>query len=337
MNILVTGAAGFIGSHTCVSLIEAGHTVVAFDNFYNSKKNVISKIGKLTGSSLRFYEADMTDTASLDKIFMENKIDCVIHFAGYKAVGESVRIPLSYYYNNVYGTLCLLESMKKHGVKRIIFSSSATVYGKPASLPIKEDFPLGGVTNPYGRTKLMIEDILRDLWISDNSWSIILLRYFNPVGAHESGLLCEDPNGIPNNITPRILDVLFGKEQYITVFGDDYDTKDGTGVRDYIHVCDLAEGHVKAVDYACTRNGVCAVNLGTGVGYSVFELIKAFEAASGKEIPYKICPRRAGDIDACYADPSKALELFGWKAERGISDMCRDAYNARVILEREGR
>lgn len=335
MNILVTGATGFIGSHTCAALSEAGHNVIAFDNFYNSKESVIDKIEKITLKKMKFYRADMTDPDDLEQIFKENDIDCVIHFAGYKAVGESVEIPLTYYYNNIYGTLCLLEAMKKHGVKRIIFSSSATVYGKPDSLPIKEDFPVGNVTNPYGRTKMMIEDILRDLWISDNEWSIVLLRYFNPVGAHESGMLCEDPNGIPNNVVPRILDAAFGKAPYITVFGDDYDTKDGTGVRDYIHVCDLAEGHVKAIDYAVSHNTVEAINLGTGVGYSVLELINTFNVVSGKDIQYKICPRRAGDIDACYSDPSKAEALLGWRAVRGITEMCRDAYNARMRLESE--
>ena len=332
MNILVTGATGFIGSHTCVALQNEGHHVIAFDNFYNSKESVIEKIETITGKKFVFYKADMTVREDLEKIFSENSIDCVIHFAGYKAVGESVEIPLDYYRNNIYGTLCLLETMKKYNVKRIIFSSSATVYGKPASLPIREDFPLS-VTNPYGRTKLMIEEILRDLWISDHAWSIILLRYFNPVGAHKSGLLCEDPKGIPNNIVPRILDVAFAKTPYITVYGDDYHTKDGTGVRDYIHVADLAYGHVKALDYLISHTSVEAVNLGTGTGYSVFELIRAFEENNSIRIPYKVCPRRAGDIDACYADPAKAKSLFGWQAAYGLDDMCKDAYQARKKLE----
>ena len=328
MNILVTGGAGFIGSHTCVALLNEGHRVIAFDNFYNSKESVIENIKKITGKDFLFYKADMTRSEDLEKIFSENQIDCVIHFAGYKAVGESVEIPLIYYYNNIYGTICLLEKMKKYNVKRIIFSSSATVYGKPASLPIREDFPLS-VTNPYGRTKLIIEEMLRDLWISDNKWSIILLRYFNPVGAHESGLLCEDPKGIPNNIMPRILDVAFGKTPFITVYGDDYHTKDGTGVRDYIHVVDLAYGHVKALNYISTHEMIEAVNLGTGTGYSVFDLIHTFEKVNQVAVPYKICPRRAGDIDACDADPTKAKEIFGWSAVHGLEDMCRDAYLSR--------
>ena len=332
MNILVTGGTGFIGSHTCVELLQEGHHVIAFDNFYNSKDTAIDKIKKLSGKEFTFYDADMTQPNDLERIFSENKIDCVIHFAGYKAVGESVKIPLQYYYNNIYGTLCLLDKMKKYDVKRLIFSSSATVYGKPASLPIKEDFPLS-VTNPYGRTKLMIEDILRDLWKSDQDWSIVLLRYFNPVGAHKSGILCEDPNGIPNNIMPRILDVAFGKSSSITVFGDDYDTHDGTGVRDYIHVVDLAKGHVKALEYLSTHNQIEAVNLGTGAGYSVLDLIHTFEKANNITIPYKICERRAGDIDSCYADPAKAKELFGWNAIYQLEDMCGDAYRARKNIE----
>lgn len=330
MNILVTGATGFIGSHTCVSLLNEGHNVIGFDNFYNSKESVIENIKKLSGKDFVFYNADMTNKDEMQSIFNNHSIDCVIHFAGYKAVGESVQIPLSYYQNNVYGTLCLLDVMKSNNVKRIIFSSSATVYGNPASLPIKEDFPLNA-TNPYGRTKLMIEDILRDLWISDNEWSIILLRYFNPVGAHKSGLLCEDPKGIPNNLMPRLLDVAFKKTPHITVFGDDYNTKDGTGVRDYIHVVDLAYGHVKAVDYAMANKCVESINLGTGIGYSVFDLIHTLEKVNNISIEFKICPRRPGDIDACYADPTKAKELLGWQAELSLEDMCRDAYVASKI------
>lgn len=336
MNILVSGATGFIGSHTCVSLLENGHNVVAFDNFYNSKEEVLTYIKEIVGDSIyanfKFYNADMTNIDDMENIFKENSIDCVIHFAGYKAVGESVQLPLNYYHNNIYGTLCMLNVMKKYNVKKIIFSSSATVYGNPKTLPIKEDFDICA-TNPYGRTKLMIEEILRDLYVSDPEWSIALLRYFNPVGAHKSGLLCENPKGIPNNIMPRLMDVLFGKTEYITVFGNDYNTKDGTGVRDYIHVSDLAYGHVKAIDYVVNHKGAEAINLGTGCGYSVMELIKALEKAANQEIPFKICPRRAGDIDACYADPSKAFELLDWKAVLNIDDMCLDAYNARKNLK----
>lgn len=332
MKILVSGAAGFIGSHTCVELINEGHEVVGFDNFYNSDETVIDHIQKITGKPLRFYRADLTAPEELKQIFSENQIDCVMHFAGYKAVGESVKIPLAYYYNNIYGTLCLLEQMKNHGVKKLIFSSSATVYGKPAKLPIQEDFPLS-VTNPYGRTKLMIEDILRDLCVSDPEWSVILLRYFNPVGAHQSGLLCERPKGIPNNLMPRILDVAFGMTPYITVYGNDYQTHDGTGVRDYIHVVDLAKGHVSALPYLNAHQGAIAVNLGTGTGYSVLDLIQAFARVNGVEIPYQICERRPGDIDACYADPAKAKTLFGWTAAHTLEDMCKDAYAARKNLK----
>lgn len=327
MNILVTGATGFIGSHTCVSLLNEGHNLIAFDNFSNSDEKVVDCIKELSGKDFVFYKADMTDPNEMNFIFSENKIDCVIHFAGYKAVGESTKIPLDYYHNNIYGTLCILKAMKAYGVNKIIFSSSATVYGKPASLPIKEDFPLSA-TNPYGNTKLMLEEILSDLYKSDPDWSIMLLRYFNPVGAHKSGLLFENPKGVPNNLMPRLLDVAFGKMAEITVFGDDYDTNDGTGVRDYIHVVDLAYGHVKAIDYVINHKGIEAINLGTGMGYSVFDLIQTFEKVNGIKIPYVICPRRPGDIDACYADSSKAKELLGWSATLGIEDMCKDAYIA---------
>jgi len=333
MNILVTGATGFIGSHTCVSLLKEGHNLIAFDNFSNSDEKVVEYIKILSGRDFVFYNADMTDICAMDTIFSENKIDCVIHFAGFKAVGESTKIPLDYYHNNIYGTLCILKTMKAHGVNKIIFSSSATVYGKPASLPIKEDFPLSA-TNPYGKTKLMLEDILGDLYKSDTEWSIILLRYFNPVGADKSGMLCENPKGIPNNLMPRLLDVALGKTPEITVFGDDYDTKDGTGVRDYIHVVDLAYGHVKAIDYVFDHKGIEAINLGTGIGYSVFDLIHTFEKVNNIKIPYVICPRRAGDIDACFADSSKAKELLGWSATLGIEDMCKDAYRA-IIKHKE--
>ena len=334
MNILITGATGFIGSHTCVALLNEGHNLIAFDNFSNSDEKVLDYIKEITDKDFIFYKADMTDAAAMDTIFSENKIDCVIHFAGFKAVGESTKIPLDYYYNNIYGTICILKAMKAHGVKKIIFSSSATVYGKPASLPIKEDFPLSA-TNPYGNTKLMLEEILTDLSKSDSEWSVMLLRYFNPVGAHKSGLLCENPKGIPNNLMPRILDVAFGTLPEITVFGDDYDTKDGTGVRDYIHVVDLAYGHVKAIEYVSSHTGTEAVNLGTGAGYSVLDLINTFEKVNSIKIPYVICPRRPGDIDACFADASKAKDLLGWTAELGIEEMCKDAYLAANYIRKQ--
>ena len=332
MSILVTGGTGFIGSHTCVELLNAGYDLVVFDNFYNSKPSVIDKIVDITGKGFKFYHADMTDKDSLDRIFSENVIDCVIHFAGYKAVGESVEKPLMYYQNNISGTLNLLETMSEHNVKKIVFSSSATVYGIPEHVPITEDEPLS-VTNPYGRTKLIIEDILRDLYVSDSSWSVILLRYFNPVGGHPSGLLCEDPNGIPNNLMPRILDTAFGKQDKILVFGNDYPTVDGTGVRDYIHVLDLAKGHVKAVERIMRVNEIQAVNLGTGKGYSVLELIRTFEAVNNISLPVEFAPRRPGDVAECYADTRKAYEMLGWKAERGIAEMCRDSYRARLMLD----
>ena len=335
MSILVTGGSGFIGSHTCVELLNAGYDLVVFDNFYNSKPSVIERVERIAGRKLRFYCADMLDTAALEHIFSENSIDSVIHFAGYKAVGESVEKPLMYYNNNIVGTLNLLDVMRRNGVKKLVFSSSATVYGNPRKVPITEDEPLS-VTNPYGRTKLIIEDILRDLYISDNSWSIFLLRYFNPVGGHQSGLLCEDPNGIPNNIMPRILDTAFGKLERMTVFGADYPTPDGTGVRDYIHVVDLARGHVKAVEHLDDGCFIEAVNLGTGRGYSVLELIKSFEKVNNVRIPYIVTDRRPGDIAECYADPSKAAELLGFRAEYGIEEMCRDSYVARLgMIRRE--
>ena len=325
MKVLVTGGAGYIGSHTCVELLNAGHDIVVFDNFYNSSAESIERVKKITGKDFPFYECDMLDAQALDKIFQENQIDAVIHFAGYKAVGESVEKPIMYFHNNITGTLCLLETMKKYGCKRIVFSSSATVYGDPATVPIKEDFPLS-VTNPYGRTKLMIEEIMRDLWVSDNEWSIVLLRYFNPVGAHESGLIGENPKGIPNNIMPKITQVAVGRLPYVSVFGTDYPTKDGTGVRDYIHVVDLAKGHVKAIAYAENQHKVEAVNLGTGHGYSVLELINTFAKVNNVKVPYQLEARRPGDVAACYADPSKAEELFGWKAELELDSMCRDSW-----------
>ena len=323
MNVLVTGGAGYIGTHTCVELLNAGHHIVVFDNFYNSSSDSIERVKKITGKDFPFYECDMLDKEALNRIFSENKIDSVIHFAGYKAVGESVEKPLMYFHNNITGTLCLLETMKAHGCKQLVFSSSATVYGDPATVPIREDFPLS-VTNPYGRTKLMIEEILKDLWVSDPEWSIVLLRYFNPVGAHESGLIGENPKGIPNNIMPKITQVAVGRLPYVSVFGTDYPTKDGTGVRDYIHVVDLAKGHVKAIAYAAENQKVEAVNLGTGHGYSVLELIRTFAEVNHVDVPYRVEARRPGDIAACYADPSKAEQLFGWKAE--LDSMCRDSW-----------
>lgn len=330
MTILVTGGIGFIGSHTCVELLNDNHQIVVIDNLSNCSIDAVDKIKQITGKDFTFIECDIRDEALLEKIFTENNFDCVIHFAGLKAVGESVCMPLEYFDNNVGGTVTLLEVMKRHNVKRIIFSSSATVYGSPATLPITEEFPLGPVTNPYGRTKLMIEEILKDLWVSDNSWSIILLRYFNPIGAHSSGLLCESPKGTPNNIMPRILNVALKITPYITVFGNDYDTPDGTGVRDYIHVTDLALGHVAALKFVMENNKVEAFNLGTGTGYSVFDLIHTFIRVNGVEIPYSIEARRPGDIAACYADPDKALQILGWKTTRNLETMCIDGYKAAV-------
>jgi len=326
LKVLVTGGAGYIGSHTCVELLNNGHDVIIVDNLSNSKPEVINRIKELTRKDFKFYRADILNKKEIDKIFKENNIEAVIHFAGLKAVGESVKIPLRYYYNNVTGTLVLCEVMQKHNVKKMVFSSSATVYGKPKTVPITEDFPLSA-TNPYGRTKLMIEQILRDVYVSDNDWSIALLRYFNPIGAHESGRIGEDPNGIPNNLMPYITQVAIGKRERLNVFGDDYDTHDGTGVRDYIHVVDLAKGHLKALEKVMSTKGVEAYNLGTGVGYSVLDVVKNFEKATGKKVPYIITSRRPGDIDKCYADPTKACKELGWKAEKTLEDMCRDAWN----------
>lgn len=326
MAILVTGGAGFIGTHTCVELLNAGEEIVVFDNFHNSKSAAVEAVKKLTGCDFKFYEADMLDADAMERIFAENNITEVIHFAGLKAVGESVSKPLEYYRNNITGTLVLLYTMRRHGCKRFVFSSSATVYGSPKSVPIRENFPLS-TTNPYGSTKLMIENILRDLYVADPTWSIALLRYFNPVGAHESGLIGEDPNGIPNNLMPRLLDVAMGKTAAITVYGDDYPTKDGTGVRDYIHVVDLAKGHLAAIAKVRAEQKCDAYNLGTGKGYSVFDIIHALEKACGKKIPYTVTPRRPGDVAQCYADPAKAEEELGWTAKLGIDEMCRDAWN----------
>jgi UDP-glucose 4-epimerase len=326
MAILVTGGAGFIGSHTIVELLNENNDVIVLDNFCNSKPVVLERIKKITGKDFKFYEADLLDYDAIDKIFEENDIDSGIHFAGLKAVGESVLQPLRYYHNNLTGTFNLCNVMQKHGTKRIVFSSSATVYGKPESVPIREDFPLS-TTNPYGETKLMIERILKDLFISDNEWSISVLRYFNPIGAHKSGLIGEDPKGIPNNLLPYITQVASGKREYLSVFGNDYKTHDGTGVRDYIHVVDLAKAHLKALARAKKVTGIEYFNIGTGVGYSVLDIVKAYEKATGIKINYIIAPRRPGDIDECYADPKKAAEILGWKAEYNIEDMCRDANN----------
>lgn len=326
MAVLVTGGAGYIGSHTCVELINAGVDVVIVDNFYNCKKSSLDRIRALVDRDFKFYECDIRDKEGMDKIFKAEDIDSVIHFAGLKAVGESVHKPLEYFDNNVNGTLVLLDVMRNNGCKKIVFSSSATVYGMNNISPLTEDMEVGGVTNPYGRTKYMIECILKDLYTSDNSWSICLLRYFNPIGAHKSGTMGEDPNGIPNNLMPYITQVAIGKMEYLNVWGDDYDTRDGTGVRDYIHVVDLALGHVKAVEKVEEASGLYIYNLGTGTGYSVLDVVKAFEKASGVKVPYKIGPRREGDIATCYSDPSKAYKELGWKAERGIEEMCEDSW-----------
>lgn len=326
MKILVTGGCGYIGSHTCVELLNGGYEVVVVDNFSNSKKDVVDKIKEITHKDFTFYEGDVCDKELMEKIFSSEKIDAVIHFAGYKAVGESVKKPLMYYRNNLDSTLTLCEVMSEHNVKKLVFSSSATVYGSPKSLPIKEDFPLS-TTNPYGSTKLMIEGILKDLYISDNEWSIAVLRYFNPIGAHESGLIGENPNDIPNNLMPYIVKVATGELECLNIFGDDYDTKDGTGVRDYIHVVDLSKGHLKAIEKIKNSKGIDYYNLGTGNGYSVLEIVKNFSKINNVKVNYKITERRPGDIAACYADPSYAKEQLGWEAEKGIEDMCKDAYN----------
>lgn len=326
MAVLVTGGAGYIGSHTCVELINAGVDVVIVDNFYNCKKSSISRIRALVDRDFKYYECDIRDREGMDAIFKKEKIESVIHFAGLKAVGESVHKPIEYFDNNVNGTLVLLDVMRNNGCKKIVFSSSATVYGMNNISPLTEDMTVGGVTNPYGRTKYMIECILQDLFVSDSEWSICLLRYFNPIGAHKSGTMGEDPNGIPNNLMPYITQVAIGKREKLNVWGNDYDTHDGTGVRDYIHVVDLALGHVKAVEKVKKETGLFIYNLGTGKGYSVLDVVKAFEKASGVEIPYVIGPRREGDIATCYSDPSKAFKELGWKAERDIEEMCEDSW-----------
>lgn len=325
MAILVTGGAGYIGSHTCVELLNEGYDVVVVDNLCNSSEVALERVEQITGKKVTFYKVDLLDEVALTKVFEQESIDSVIHFAGLKAVGESVAKPLEYYHNNITGTLVLLDVMRRHSVKNIVFSSSATVYGNPHTVPITEDFPLS-VTNPYGRTKLMLEEILTDIHTADSEWNVILLRYFNPIGAHKSGMIGEDPKGIPNNLVPYIAQVAVGKLACLGVFGDDYNTPDGTGVRDYIHVVDLAIGHVKAIKKLEDKEGVSIYNLGTGNGYSVLDVVKAFEKASGRPIKYEIKPRRPGDIATCYADPSKAKTELGWEATRGIDEMCEDSW-----------
>ena len=328
MAILVTGGAGFIGSHTCVELLNAGYDIVVVDNYYNASPKALERVKELTGKDFKSYNCDVRDSEGMDKIFKENKIDAVIHFAGLKAVGESCQKPIEYYDNNIGGTLKLCDVMRNNGCKNIVFSSSATVYGMNNVSPLKETMKTGGTTNPYGTTKYMIEIILEDIYKSDNEWNVTLLRYFNPIGAHESGRIGENPNGIPNNLMPYITQVAIGKRPYLSVYGDDYDTPDGTGVRDYIHVVDLADGHVKAVKNILEGNkGVQIFNLGTGKGYSVLDIVKAFSKVYGKELPYKIAPRRPGDLAVCYSDPTKAKEVLGWEAKRDIDDMCRDSWN----------
>ncbi len=324
-NILVTGGSGYIGSHTVIELVAAGYKPIIIDNLSNSKKEAIDQIEKITGTLPVFYELDLSDEVGMEQVFREHEIDAVIHFAGLKAVGESVREPLKYYMNNIAGTLSLYCVMERVGCKNMVFSSSATVYGDPQTLPINESFPLSA-TNPYGRSKLMLEEILTDLAIGDPSLNVMLLRYFNPVGAHPSGLIGEDPNGIPNNLMPYIAQVAVGRLQELNIYGNDYDTPDGTGVRDYIHVVDLAKGHVKALQAMSELNGVRIYNLGTGRGYSVLDVVKAFSAAKGEPIPHKFSPRRPGDVAACYADPQKAREELGWVAEKGIEEMCADVW-----------
>lgn len=326
MAILVTGGAGYIGSHTCVELLDAGYDIVVVDNFVNSGPKSLERIKEITKKDFVFYEDDILDKEAMTKIFREQKIEAVVHFAGLKAVGESVSMPLRYYHNNITGTLVLLEAMKEAGVKKIVFSSSATVYGDPHTVPITEDFPLS-TTNPYGSTKLMIENILRDVYTSDNEWSISLLRYFNPIGSHASGLLGEEPNGIPNNLMPYVVRVAAGTLEILSVFGNDYPTHDGTGVRDYIHVVDLAKGHIKALEKVMCSTGAEAYNLGTGNGYSVLDIVHTFEKETGVKVNHKIVGRRPGDIAECYANPEKAERELGWKAELGLAQMCKDSWN----------
>ena len=326
MNILVTGGAGFIGSHTLIELIAAGHNPVVVDNLSNASPEAIHRVEKIVGQPIPFYEVDIRDREGLEKVFSQHTFDCCIHFAGLKAVGESVQKPWEYYENNIGGTLVLVDVMRKHGLKNIIFSSSATVYGAPDTMPITEDCPKGTVTNPYGQTKSMLEQVLTDIQKADPEWNVVLLRYFNPIGAHKSGTIGEDPNGIPNNLMPYITQVAVGKLQQLGVFGNDYPTHDGTGVRDYIHVVDLAKGHVCALSAIEKKCGLAVYNLGTGQGYSVLDLVHAFEKATGVKVPYVIKPRRSGDVAECWSDPSKAARELGWKAQYGIEDMCEDAW-----------
>ena len=326
-NVLVTGGAGYIGSHTCLELLENGYGVVVIDNLCNSNPESLNRVQKLTGKALKFYEGDVRDEALLKKIFAENEISCVIHFAGLKAVGESVAKPWEYYDNNLNTTLVLTKVMKEVGMKNIIFSSSATVYTADNEMPLRETSRTGGCTNPYGWTKYMTEQILSGISHADPEWSVVLLRYFNPIGAHKSGLIGEDPRGIPNNLMPYITQVAIGRREYLSIYGDDYDTHDGTGVRDYIHVVDLSKGHVAAVKYAVNNLGCDVFNLGTGTGYSVLDMVKAFEEANGLKLPYKIVARRPGDLATCYADPAKSEKVLGWKAEKTLVDMCRDSWN----------
>ena len=336
MAILLPGGAGFIGSHTAVELLNKGKEIIIIDNFSNSKPEVLKAIKKITKKEFKFYEMDYSDKEKLEKVFKENKIEAVLNIAGYKAVGESVQKPIEYYTNNISGCLVLLDVMRKYGVKKFIFSSSATVYGEPEQIPLTEECKTGGTTNPYGTTKLFIEQILKDIYKSDNTWDICILRYFNPVGAHESGLIGEEPQGIPNNLMPYIVRVANGQLKELSVFGNDYETPDGTGVRDYIHVVDLAKGHIKALEKLDKEGkGLFIYNLGTGKGYSVLDMVKAFEKSTGKKVPYKIAPRRDGDIATCYADPKKAREELGWEATKTLEDMCRDSWN--YIENEKGR
>lgn len=326
-TVLVTGGAGFIGSHTSVELLNAGYDIIILDNFVNSKPESLKRIKELTGKDFKFYQADIRDEEAMTKVFAENKIDAVIHFAGLKSVPQSIKEPLNYYDNNIAGTVCLCRVMDKAGCKKLVFSSSATVYGSKNPSPLREDMPTGGTTNPYGTTKYFIEQILQDLCVSDSEWGVSILRYFNPIGAHKSGRIGEDPNGIPGNLMPYITQVAIGKLECLNVCGNDYPTPDGTGVRDYIHVVDLAKGHVAAIQYLMTHTGEGVFNLGTGHGYSVLDMVHAFEEANGVKVPYEVTARRPGDLATCYADPAKSLAVLGWKAEKDLVDMCRDTWN----------